>query len=136
MSRLVEYLYPTPAPRRTTAIISWWEQRRLAYNALVGGAGLVTLAVIGTVMTLPPFNESGFVPIEGILLYGVGANVMFSFGWIVEAAAARLFGRGLLPIGPALHRMGLTFALGLTIFPAFLFSGLWVIATILTLLGM
>jgi len=136
MSKLVEYLYPSPAPRRTSSIIRWWEQRRLAYNALVGGTGLVTLAVISTVMTLPPFNESGLPPIEGILIYGVGANVMFTLGWVVEATATRLFGHDLLPIGPALHRMGLTFALGLTIFPAFLFSGLWVIATIMTLLGL
>lgn len=135
MSRLVEYLYPTPAPRRTTAIIAWWEQRRLAYNALVGGAGLVTLAVIGTVMTLPPFNESGLPPIEGILVYGLGANVMYTFGWIIEATANRIFGRDLLPIGPALHRMGLTFALGLTIFPAFLFTAVWVIASVIVLLG-
>jgi len=101
----------------------------------VGGTGLVTLAVMGTVMTLPPFNESGFPPLEGVLVYGLGANVMYTFGWVAEVAAYRILGRDLLPIGPALHRIGLTFALGLTLFPAFLFSALWVIATILTLIG-
>ena len=47
MNALTEFLFAAPAPRSTPAIIAWWERRRLAYNAWVGGAGLVSLGTVG-----------------------------------------------------------------------------------------
>jgi hypothetical protein len=37
-----------------------------------------------------------------------------------------MWGRGLLPTGPALFRMGLTFSVGLALFPALLMMFVWV----------
>jgi len=136
MSALADYLFPTPARRTATEIVKWWERRRLAYNVFVGGAGVITLVVVSVVKLLPPLSEPGLLPLAPVVVYGVMANVMFTLGWIVELAAERLFQGDLLPIGPALHRMGLTFALGLTLLPALLVTGVWFIATVVTLLGL
>jgi hypothetical protein len=34
----------------------------------------------------------------------------------------RIWGRALLPVGPALYRMGLTFAVGLALFPTLIIA--------------
>ena len=135
MSALVEFLYPAPARRTALGIVSWWERRRLAYNALVGGTGLVTLSVITTLQLIPPFSSPGYPPWEAIVVYGIAANLGYSLGWIVELAADKLFGGALLPLGPVLHRMGLTFALGLTLLPALVIGLVWIVAVIVTLFG-
>ncbi|HKK93263.1 MAG TPA: hypothetical protein VJ925_07490 [Longimicrobiales bacterium] len=136
MSTLVEFLYPSPARRSVTGIVSWWERRRIAYNALVGGAGLVTLSVVTTLQMIPPFSSPSFPPWQVIVAYGIGANLMYSLGWVVEIAAEKLFRGELLPIGPALYRMGLTFAIGLTLLPAVVISFVWVVAVVVTLFGL
>lgn len=136
MSALAEFLYPSPARRTVTGIVRWWERRRLAYNALVGGTGLVTLSVVTTLQFLPPFSSPSFPPWQVIVAYGIGANVMYSLGWAIEIAAEKLFRGELLPIGPVLYRMGLTFALGLTLLPAVVISFVWVVAVGMTLLGL
>ena len=46
MNTLVEFLFPAPARRTTPAIITWWERRRLAFNAWVGAAGMVSLTTV------------------------------------------------------------------------------------------
>jgi hypothetical protein len=136
MTRLADFLFPLPARRTTPAIVRWWEGRRLAYNALVGGAGLFTLATLTLFTALPPFSDPQLVPLGVVLAYGLMANVMYTFGWVIELAAETLFRRELLPVGPALYRMGLTFALGLTLLPAVLIVGIWIVAVLATLLGL
>ena len=47
MSALTRVLFPAPAEvRNTGGIFRWWESRRLTFNIVVGGAGLVTLAAM------------------------------------------------------------------------------------------
>lgn len=48
------------------------------------------------------------------------ANVCYLLGPVAETLAYRLLGEDLLPVGPALYRMGLTFSVGLALFPALL----------------
>jgi hypothetical protein len=71
----------------------WWEIRRIPYNLIVGLTGLactITFLYAGSVYlepTLPP-GEDFVEPIAlfgGILLFGLGANVCYTFGWIVES---------------------------------------------------
>lgn len=135
MTRLADFLFPAPARRTTAGIVSWWEGRRLAYNAFVATAGVFTLATVSLVTALPPFSEASPVPLVAVAVYGIMANVMYTLGWVLEVAAEKLFRGDLLPVGPALYRMGLTFALGLTLLPAVLVSGIWMIASVITLLG-
>ncbi len=130
MSALTEFLFPAPARRTVGSIIGWWESRRLRYNALVGGAGVVSLAASTIVGHLPPNphpNVGILPPWQGIVLFGVLANVCYFLGPTVEVAVEKLWGRQVLPVGPSLFRMGLTFSVGLAFLPTLLFLFDWIL---------
>ncbi|MXW56058.1 MAG: hypothetical protein F4Z33_01260 [Gemmatimonadales bacterium] len=113
---LADFLYPEPAERRVGAIIGWWEKRRLPYNLIVGGTGLVTMAfgaaLTAVVATLQPVDL-----VRGAIWWAVWANVCYSLGPVVEVALQKLFGERLLPAGPLLFRAGVTIAVGVTLLP-------------------
>ena len=119
MHQLTEFLFPAPARRTTGAILGWWERRRLPYNLIVGGAGVFSIASALLVRLLPPGGELlPLPPWQGIVAFGVLANVCYLAGPTVELIAEKVWGRELLPVGPALFRMGLTFSVGLALLPA------------------
>ena len=122
MSALTEFLFPAPARRSTGAIIAWWEKRRLAYNVCVGTAGSVSLmafwAVGGVLGSGPPFLPS----LVAATVFGVMANVCYLLGPAAELLIEKLWGREVLPAGPTLYRMGLTFSVGLALFPTLLLA--------------
>jgi len=133
MTQLTEFLFPAPAERRAGAIFSWWEKRRLAYNTWVGTAGVFTVAGGYLLSVLPP-GGLGAPPLgflwQPIVLFGLLANVFYTAGPVVEIVANKLFGRELLPVGPALYRIGLTFSVGLALFPLLIMMIGWVISTV------
>ncbi|WP_419949695.1 hypothetical protein [Candidatus Palauibacter sp.] len=113
---LADFLYPAPAARRVGAIIGWWERRRLPYNLIIGGTGLVTTAAVSLAMALNGESE----PLMWFRAAGfwlVAANVCYALGPAAEIALEKLFGRSLLPAGPLLFRAGLTAAVGVTLAP-------------------
>ena len=127
MSQLVEFLYPLPDIRRTPlSLLTWWESRRLSYNAIVGGAGLVSLGAIRLLMWLPPDAPHGMPPLALVVLYGLIANAAYSGGWLTELALQKLLGRESPHSGPALFRLGLSFSVGLTLFPIALAGLDWI----------
>ena len=121
MTELTEFLYPAPARRTVGGIVRWWESRRLAYNVLVGGAGLLSLGVVNLITLLPgvPPVTDQWIP---VVVFGVMANLCYWLGPTVEIALQKIWGEKLLPVGPSLFRMGLTFSVGLALFPALLVS--------------
>jgi hypothetical protein len=122
---LVDFLYAPPAPRTVPGIIGWWESRRLKYNLIVGGTGVVSLAAIRVLSSLPP--DPLHIPYmwQPIVAYGVLANLCYLLGPMGEIAVEKL-GRGkILPTGPGFFRMGLTFSVGLTLLPTLLFAVDW-----------
>src|SRR4029079_13592011 len=122
-----EVLFPLPAVRRTPiGILTWWESRRLLYNVIVGATGLATLATIGAISLIPPGLPGVRPPIQAILIYGVLANICYTFGPLVEIGLQRLWKDRVLPVGPSLFRQGLSFSVGLTALPVILASGMWV----------
>jgi len=133
MTQLTEFLFPVPAERRAGAIISWWERRRPAYNLWVGTAGAFTVASGYLLSVLPP-GGLGAPPLgfiwRPILIFGLLANVFYTAGPLVEILAHKLFGRQLLPVGPALYRIGLTFSVGLALFPLMIMMISWVISAV------
>jgi hypothetical protein len=136
MSELVEFLYPAPAPRTAHGIVRWWERRRLPYNLFVGGAGLLTLGyvlLLETVVWRSPLEPGILLP---VVAFGVGANVCYGLGPLVEIAAEKLSGRALLPVGPVLYRMGLTFSVGLALLPSLLATAAAVVYTAGRVLGL
>ena len=118
MHSIADFLFPAPAERRSLAILKWWEGRRLHYNLITGGAGIFSLAITELFAILPPDNHGFFVPVVGVLVFGVLANVFYTVGPAVEITLERIWGRKALPTGPALFRMGLTFSVGLAMLPS------------------
>lgn len=129
MSQLTEFLFPAPARRSVGAILAWWEKRRLAYNLFVGAAGLVSLGWIMTLSLLPGggFLRLGVLAWIPALIFGAMANLCYLLGPTAEILIHTVWGRTVLPVGPALFRMGLTFSVGLALFPALLTTIAWVI---------
>ena len=126
-SLVSEVLFPLPAIRRTPiGILTWWESRRLLYNVIVGGTGIVTLGVIGAMSFIPPGLPRLMPPLPAILAYGVLANICYTVGPFVEIALERIWRDRVLPVGPALFRQGLAFSVGLTLLPIIIASGMWV----------
>ena len=113
---LAEFLFPAPAARSAGAIIQWWEKRRLAYNLAVGAAGSVSYVALSVVHSIVR-GDFQVVPWQFVVLFGVGANVMYLLGPTLESLILRTWGRTVLPAGPSLYRMGLTFSVGLALFP-------------------
>ncbi len=133
MTELTEFLFPAPARRSVGSIVCWWESRRLAFNVFVGGAGLVSLSAVGLTALLPgAFPAPSDWPFI-VLAFGVMANVCYLLGPTVEIALQKLWGEKLLPVGPGLFRMGLTFSVGLALFPALLISIFWVARLVFSL---
>lgn len=124
---LVDFLYPTPAKRDTLSIVKWWEKRRLPYNLFVGSAGALATVAFVVFAAIPPF---GSLPSLQILIpigvFGIMANVCYTFGSLVEILTVKIWGRDVLPVGPALYRIGLTFSVGLALLPALLILIIWV----------
>ena len=135
MSALTEFLFPAPAPRSARAILAWWERRRLGYNVWVGAAGTVSLAAFA----LASVALSGRVQVEasliGAAIFGFMANVCYLLGPTTEILVDKLWGREVLPVGPALFRMGLTFSVGLALLPTLLVAIALVVRTVLGILS-
>jgi hypothetical protein len=123
MSALEEFLFPAPARRTIPSIVRWWEARRIRYNVIVGATGLTGLGIAWVVTHLPPAAHPFPLIWQPIVVIGVLANLCYLLGPAVEAAVEKLSSGRILPLGPALFRMGLTFSVGLAFLPV-LASGL------------
>jgi hypothetical protein len=122
---LGDVLFPPADYRRTTvSLLTWWESRRLTYNLVVGSAGLVTLLVIRAISLVPPG-----VPVvfewRPIVAFGLLANICYTSGWAIEAAAQWIWKERCPAFGPALFRQGLAFSAGVTLLPILVVSIGW-----------
>jgi hypothetical protein len=133
MTTLTHFLFPAPAARSSAAIFRWWEARRLGYNLVMGATGLFSLGMMALVAHLPP-GSSQLPPLPLVLVYAVVANLFYGLGAITECALELIWPRRLLPTGPALFRMGLTFSVGLNFLPTLLMAWDWVIRVLKWLL--
>ncbi len=131
MSALSEFLFPAPAPRRAGAIIAWWERRRFAYNVWVGAAGSVSLVAFWVASGL--FGPGPIIApsLVGAGVFGLMANLCYLLGPAAELLLETIWGRRVLPAGPTLFRMGLTFSVGLALFPTLLLTILGVVSVVL-----
>ena len=136
MNSLVEFLFAAPASRSTPAIIAWWERRRLAYNAWVGAAGLVSLGTVGSFNLLMGGDAMFPQALIAAAVFGGMANLCYCLGPAAELLLEKLWGRRVLPTGPALYRMGLTFSVGLALLPTLLTVMLGVARVVLAVLGL
>jgi hypothetical protein len=117
MTALTRLLFPVPALRRSpVTILGWWESRRITYNAIVGGAGIITVTAVQLIGMLPPHPRLDF-PWIAVVAYGIFANICYTFGFALEALLDRIWGDEVAPVGPTLFRHGLVFSVGLTLLP-------------------
>lgn len=108
-------------------ILRWWESRRIPFNLVVGGSGLTAIAAAMLVASLPPAAPGFGMSWVPVVVYGVMANLCFTLGPAIEIALEKLWGKDVLPAGPVLWRMGLTFSIGLTLgLPLILLAVGWV----------
>ena len=114
---LTKLLFEPTLLRSPLRIVQWWESRRPAYNLIVGATGVGTL-VYANALSLLARGQWFHIPWQGIVAYGVAANVCYSLGWVIENLVERWLDRPVYGLGPALFRHGLAFSVGLTLFPA------------------
>ena len=126
MNSLAHFLFPAPAKRSAAAIFIWWESRRPAYNAIVGATGIFSLGMMTVIGNLPP-GSTELPPIALVILYGILANACYCLGPLAECALELIWPRKLLPTGPTLFRMGLTFSVGLTVLPVMIMGLDWLV---------
>jgi hypothetical protein len=124
-SAIDQYFFtPLYRVKNIWSVVGWWESRRLLYNSVVGGAGLVTLSVVA-LLGNPPFPALIAIP----LVYGFMANVCYSFGSIADLLLRRWLGHRADAIGPVLLRYGFAFSIGLTLFPIPIITFAWLMKT-------
>jgi hypothetical protein len=136
MSTITEFLFAAPASRSAPAIIAWWERRRLAYNAWVGAGGAVSLGTVSLFGLLSGETEMFPGVLFASAVFGVMANACYLLGPMIELFVEKVWGRSVLPVGPLLYRMGLTFSVGLALFPTLLIVLLATARVVLAVLGL
>jgi hypothetical protein len=120
-------LFSRPQPlERSWDVISWWETRRLIYNALVGTAGVTSGIIILTTgyITEHMTGEATGIPdppffaIIAVIVYGVMANICFTGGWILELLSRQMWGVRAEAFGEIAFAWGILGSVLLTLSPA------------------
>lgn len=117
------------APSTPGQVILWWEARRIPYNIAVGIVGFLSVAVLlalGPRVTNP--DEPLFSPFllfGGILVYGVGANICYTAGWIMELVIRQFGTQSTDKFAQNAFKSGLIFSCLLTSLPTWFVLTLW-----------
>ena len=111
-------------------IILWWEGRRVFYNVAVGVVGFVSVAALLTigprVVSEPEPLFSPFFMFLGILIYGIGANICYTAGWIVELLLKKFGAQSTEKFANAAFKAGLGFSCVITSLPIWFVLVLWI----------
>lgn len=112
-------------PRRWYQVILWWELRRIAFNCIVGAVGILSVVVFVLLASLRPTQfEEGPEPFA-ILIFGFGANLCYTGGWIGELVARLLWRERATFFGPMMFSLGLLFSLALCFLPPLFAAAVW-----------
>ncbi|HET8650488.1 MAG TPA: hypothetical protein VFL95_10630 [Gemmatimonadales bacterium] len=131
MATLDRVLYPLPDFQRTPlSLVLWWERRRMSYNLIVGGAGLLSLTICQFFAALPP-GPYHPLPLLLVPVYALLANLCYSAGWLAELGMRALWKDNAPRAGPFLWRQGVIFSVGLTLLPTVLMMCAWVVRVVL-----
>lgn len=130
--------FETEAGQRTVwQVIGWWEVRRVAFNLVVGIAGMLTIATgalaLGTANAFlqTPLHRPDPPLFFFVLVYGVLANLLYTGGWMAELACRRMWPSTRGHLAPVSLRLGLVFSILVTLLPA-IFAVTFAVHAILT----
>lgn len=111
-------------PATPFEIVKWWEWRRPVYNVMVGVTGVVSMVAsmwLCTVGWPAPRGVEQFPDAGGfvfmIFLYGMGANVCYTGGWICELLVRKIWDVKSERFSHIALAMGLGFSVVLTLLP-------------------
>lgn len=109
-------------------VVRWWEARRWAFNlylAAVGVASWLLVMIAGSAAVKPGVDfVEPFVLVLGPLAYAILANLCYTLGWVVDAAAFRGAPRA------GLFKAGIAFSVLLTASPGVLAVVAWLMTVI------
>ena len=99
------------------ATFAWWEQRRAAYNVLVGGVGSLGSAVLYPFIPKEGASTGSilFVMLVLAALYGVAANTCYTLGWALEGLLQKYSKLPSNRLGALSYSAGLVFSAGITL---------------------
>lgn len=122
----IRWLFTAPQEPVTTArIVAWWELRRIPFNLILGGIGILALLLFTTSIESAGVLQPGEDAVEpiAILVVPLLANAAYTGGWLLDAPL-RCLRPTLSPrFTPRLFRLGLLFSLFVVTFPALLWGG-------------
>ena len=105
----------------TGQVIRWWELRRLFYNAVLFVIGVSSIMGMEWLMTkVIPLGEDAIEPmflVFGVALYGLTANLCYTFGWVIELRSRKNNPEAARLLGRRMFRGGLVFSCILTTLP-------------------
>jgi hypothetical protein len=127
-ARLKNFLAYSTDHRSIKEVITWWEQRRLFYNAAMFVAGSVTILIAILLGEIAFSDVKNALP--PILIFALCANLFYTMGWITEIACRKMMPEKefVQKSGPVLLVAGIclsvfvTIAFDITIVIAFIFE--------------
>ena len=107
-------------------VIAWWELRRVPYNLIVGGFGLVSLLLFFLLVTLSHRLAPGEDAVEPLALFAapIAINIAYTAGWVTELIARKIMRESWF-VGPALLRTGMLFSLVVIALPTVIWFFIW-----------
>jgi hypothetical protein len=111
-------------------VVRWWEARRIAFNLLVGTAGIITAVIMLTTAAISErllgepigMPDPPIFAVLGAVAFVVGANVCYTGGWVAELLVRRAWPDQSEQFGTLTFTLGLPFAVVVTLLPAALVS--------------
>jgi hypothetical protein len=115
--------------RPTFDAIAWWEWRRIPFNVMVvisGAASFAAILLVGARLVNP--GEDVVEPLAvifGGVAYLIGANALYTLGWVTELLWSGGDTRRTEPLRAGIYRKGVIFSVALTLLPGILVPLLW-----------
>lgn len=126
---IISRIFKREKPLQSTGqIIGWWEIRRILFNLLVGLTGILNCVLMFVILFCD--TTAKLRPAPGpvlfalplyliiIFIYGIMANVCYTFGWITEIIVVKTWKEKVSRFGEILFALGLVFSIVITLIPA------------------
>ena len=122
----IRWLFAPPAsPVTALRVIGWWELRRIPYNLVVGGFGVLCLIVFFVSIEATGHLQPGEDAVEPMALCFApfAVNFFYTAGWLLDAPLRLLRPSLTARFTPLLFALGLAFSLCIVSLPAVFWSG-------------